>query len=105
MIDFFRFENDQGGDGNTVYFMQFKDHNTSSWYAPYAGSFETGDRIGDKITAAGTELTADYEISVSSDWNLENTYVYVLAIDALGYVNNMNFCAITDGNSDFNRVK
>lgn len=64
-----------------------------------------GDRIGDKITAAGTELTADYEISVSSDWNLENTYVYVLAIDALGYVNNMNFCAITDGNSDYNRVK
>lgn len=62
-----------------------------------------GDRIGGQLTAAGTEVQAEYDIEVDSEWNLDNTCIYVLAIDSRGYVNNVNFCAI-DGGADYNRI-
>lgn len=60
-----------------------------------------GDRIGAQVNPAGQELTADYKITVDAAWNVDNTYVYVLALDNLGYVNNMNCCQINGGNSDY----
>ena len=62
-----------------------------------------GDRIGGKVTPADTEISADYKIDVDPVWNLENTYVYVLAIDSNGYVNNMNHCLLNGGVSDYKR--
>lgn len=60
-----------------------------------------GDRIGGKVTPADTEISADYKIDVDPVWNLENTYVYVLAIDSNGYVNNMNHCLLNGGESEY----
>lgn len=63
-----------------------------------------GDRIGGQVTPAGTELLADYKIAVDTAWNLDNTYIYVLALDSEGHVNNVNHCAIDGGNSDYNKL-
>lgn len=62
-----------------------------------------GDRIGSKIISAGTEASADYEIVMDPEWNPENTYIYVLAIDSEGHVNNMNHCLLNGGESDYRR--
>lgn len=62
-----------------------------------------GDRIGGKVTEAGTEVSADYKIAIDPQWNLENTYVYVIAIDANGYANNLNYCLLNGGSSDYKR--
>jgi hypothetical protein len=59
-----------------------------------------GDRIGD--IKAGAEASKDYVFDFNQDWNEANTYVYALAIDSEGFVNNMNICSIK-GNSDYNR--
>ena len=74
MIDFFRFENSEGKDGNTVYFMQFKDQNTKDWYAPYAGSFETGDRIGDKTVSQADKNASKYSHSIISGPTMPDHY-------------------------------
>lgn len=63
-----------------------------------------GDRIGGRVTPAGTELTAEYTVSVDAAWNKENTYIYVLAIDSEGHVNNMNLCGIDGGDSGYDRL-
>lgn len=63
-----------------------------------------GDRIGGQITPSGTELIAEYEIEIDSQWNLDNTYVYVLALDSDGHVNNMNYCLISGGKSDYDKI-
>ena len=63
-----------------------------------------GDRIGSQVTPAGTELVADYKIAIDSAWNLDNTYIYVLALDSDGHVNNMNHCVINGGNYDYNTL-
>jgi hypothetical protein len=51
-----------------------------------------GDRLGD--VAAGSEVSKEYSIDIDSKWNLEETYIYVLAINAEGHVNNMNSCKV-----------
>ena len=63
-----------------------------------------GDRIGAQVTPADTELTETYEIAVDEGWNLDNTYIYVLALDSDGHVNNMNFCPIDGGTADYNKI-
>lgn len=63
-----------------------------------------GDRIGSQANPAGTELTADYDVVLDAEWNLENTYVYILALDGQGVVNNMNVCHIDGGNADYSRI-
>ena len=60
-----------------------------------------GDRLGD--VAAGKEVSKTYSIDVDSAWNLEETYIYVLALDAEGHVNNMNYCKVGE-NADYNRL-
>ncbi|MBE6238523.1 MAG: Omp28-related outer membrane protein [Bacteroidales bacterium] len=60
-----------------------------------------GDRIGSGMAVAGKEVEATYEIAVDDAWNLEETYVYVLAIGSDGRVNNMNFCLLDGGDEDY----
>lgn len=62
-----------------------------------------GDRIGSGMAAAGKEVEATYEIAMDGSWNLEETFVYVLAIDPSGNVNNMNLCLLNGGNEDYRR--
>ena len=62
-----------------------------------------GDRIGNGTAAAGTEVEKTYDIEVDQAWNLENTYIYVIAIDANGYANNLNYCLLNGGVSDYKR--
>ena len=65
-------------------------HTTSSY---------RGDRIGQ--VAAEAELSKEYVFDVDSAWNLDNTYIYILAIDPDGVVNNMNYCLLSGGESDY----
>jgi hypothetical protein len=58
-----------------------------------------GDRLGQ--VAADAEASKEYVFDVDPVWNLENTFIYVLAIDAEGVVNNMNYCLINGGESDY----
>lgn len=62
-----------------------------------------GDRIGSATIAAGTEVTSHYDIPVDDRWDTAETYVYVLALDADGSVNNMNCCLLDGGNADYIR--
>ena len=62
-----------------------------------------GDRIGNGTAAAGTEVEKTYDVKVDQAWNLENTYIYVIAIDANGYANNLNYCLLNGGVSDYKR--
>lgn len=58
-----------------------------------------GDRLGQ--VAADAEASKEYVFDVDPVWNLENTFIYVLAIDAEGVVNNMNYCLLNGGESDY----
>ena len=58
-----------------------------------------GDRLGQ--VAADAEASKEYVFDIDPVWNLENTYIYVLAIDAEGVVNNMNYCLLNGGEFDY----
>ncbi len=58
-----------------------------------------GDALG-KI-AAGDEAGRSFTFSMDPDWNLENLYVAVLAIDEQGHVNNMAQCLVNGGRMDY----
>ena len=58
-----------------------------------------GDRLGQ--VAADAEVSKEYVFDVDPVWNLENTYIYILAIDAEGVVNNMNYCLINGDESEY----
>lgn len=58
-----------------------------------------GDRLGQ--VAADAEASKEYVFDIDPVWNLENTYIYVLAIDAEGVVNNMNYCLLNGGESEY----
>lgn len=62
-----------------------------------------GDSMG--RIASGSEKTQEYTLSVSSDWNRAKTYVYALAIDSNGYVNNMQVCLLDGGDADYEYIK
>ncbi len=62
----------------------------------------TGEMITDDgIIASGEEKSKTWTVSLDSEWNLENTEIYALALDADGYVNNMNVCDINGGDSGY----
>lgn len=61
-----------------------------------------GDSLGN--VPAEEEVVKTYTIVPDGVWNLDNTMVYVLAIDAEGHVNNMAVCPIKDGNADYRYV-
>ena len=50
---------------------------------------------------SGSEAVKTWSVEIDDSWVLENTYIYALALNADGYVNNMNVCAIAGGNSGF----
>lgn len=58
-----------------------------------------GDAIGN--VAPGTEAVKEYQIAIDDSWNLAKTYVYALAIDEYGYVNNMQVCLLDGGSADY----
>lgn len=58
-----------------------------------------GDRVG--RLSYGEEMSKSYTIELSDGWNIENTYLYALAINEDGIVNNMNICSINGGNSPY----
>ncbi len=58
-----------------------------------------GDRVG--RLSYGEEMSKSYTIELSDVWNIENTYLYALAINEDGIVNNMNICSINGGNSSY----
>ena len=58
-----------------------------------------GDRIGE--IPHGKEASVTYNVALSGDWKIENTYIYALAVNESGCVNNMNICSIDGGNSPY----
>ncbi len=61
---------------------------------------------GEKITEdgkikSGEEASKTWTVAVDNVWKLQDTEIYALVLDANGYVNNMNVCAIDNGNSDY----
>ena len=58
-----------------------------------------GDNLG--RLQASQEKTANYTIAVDPAWNLASTYVYALAMDANGYVNNMQVCLLDGGSAAY----
>lgn len=62
-----------------------------------------GDSMG--RIASGSEKTHEYTLNVPSDWNRAKTYVYALAIDSNGYVNNMQVCLLDGGAADYEYIK
>lgn len=61
-----------------------------------------GDALG-RVNAQ-TETTKEYQIDVDQAWNLENTYVYALALDEAGRVNNMQVCLLNGGETPYEYV-
>ncbi len=62
----------------------------------------TGEKITDDgRIKAGQEVSKDWTLDVDGGWNLENTEIYALVLDAEGAVNNMNICAVDNGTSDY----
>lgn len=58
-----------------------------------------GENLG--TLDAGNECVKNYEFQADPLWNLDNSYIFVLAIDADGHVNNVNECKIVGGDSDY----
>lgn len=61
-----------------------------------------GDSMG-KVNA-GSEKSAEYDFECNTEWNLEKTYIYALAIDSDGFVNNMQVCLLDGGNTDYEYI-
>lgn len=58
-----------------------------------------GDGLG-RVTAE-TEKAKEYTFSCDSAWNLSKTYVYALALDTDGYINNMQVCLLDGGSAGY----
>lgn len=58
-----------------------------------------GDNVGRIL--ASEEKTLTYDVIVDANWNLANTYIYALAMDENGYVNNMQVCLLNGGSADY----
>lgn len=67
----------------------------------YTGTF-TGEKLADSAQIeAGEEGTKTWTFDIDSDWVLENTQIYAIALDSYGRANNMNLCAIDGGDSGY----
>lgn len=69
-------------------------------------TYQTTTFTGEKITSdgvinAGQEASKTWKIDVDPLWNLENTEVYALVIGEDGNINNMNICALNNGDSGY----
>lgn len=62
----------------------------------------TGEKLTeDGVVASGNVVTKEWTVEIDRRWVLENTEIYAIALDAEGYVNNMNVCGISGGDSGF----
>lgn len=62
----------------------------------------TGEKLTeDGVVASGNVVTKEWTVEIDRRWVLENTEIYAIALDAEGYVNNMNVCSISGGDSGF----
>jgi len=61
-----------------------------------------GDNLG--RVNQNEEATKEYAVSVDPSWNLAKTYVYALAMDKDGYVNNMQVCLLDSGTAGYQYV-
>lgn len=62
-----------------------------------------GDNLG--RVQASEEKSASYEVAADPQWNLQKTYVYVLAMTADGKVNNMQVCLLNGGSAGYEYKK
>ncbi len=58
-----------------------------------------GDALGEIV--AGKEVSKSYTLTVDTKWVVDETYVYALAIDANGQINNVAVCAMNGGDTDY----
>lgn len=58
-----------------------------------------GDDLG--IISESEEKSKTYTVAVDADWNLAKTYIYALAMDSNGYVNNMQVCLLDGGSAGY----
>lgn len=61
-----------------------------------------GEKLGKVL--AGEEAVKTWDISLDQSWNIDNLYIYALAIDEDGTVNNMNACLVKNGNSGYDMI-
>ena len=61
-----------------------------------------GDGLG--RLEAQQEKSKEYSLRCSQDWNMAKTYVYALALDSDGYVNNMQVCLLDGGSTDYEYI-
>lgn len=67
----------------------------------YGNTF-TGEKITDSaVVQSGEEVSKTWTVDIPKEWVLENTQIYAIALDAEGYANNMNVCAIDGGDSGY----
>ncbi|MBE6216440.1 MAG: Omp28-related outer membrane protein [Bacteroidales bacterium] len=67
----------------------------------YVNTF-TGEKLtSDGVIGTNEEVEGTWTVEVDGAWNLENTEIYAIALDADGYVDNMNVCAIDGGDSGY----
>lgn len=71
-----------------------------------ARSIVDGNVNGEKLgkVLAGEEAMKTWDISLDQSWNIDNLYIYALAIDEDGTVNNMNACLVKNGDSGYAKV-
>lgn len=62
-----------------------------------------GDKLGKLHT--DDELSYGYNLPIDPEWNLANTYIYALALDENGYVNNMQVCLLDGGSAGYEYKK
>lgn len=61
-----------------------------------------GDALG--CIALGQEKAKEYSLACSAEWNKAKTYVYALALDSEGHVNNMQVCLLYGGSVDYEKI-
>ena len=62
-----------------------------------------GDNLG-RVNAR-SEASREYDVVIDPTWNLTKTYVYALAMDENGYVNNMQVCLLDGGSAGYEYKK
>lgn len=81
------------------------------WYDNYkhhkvarriVGDNVNGEKLG-KVMAE-EEAVKTWDISLDQSWNIDNLYIYALAIDEDGTVNNMNVCLVNNGDSGYAKI-
>lgn len=61
-----------------------------------------GEKIGEVLT--DEEFSKTWTVQFDQSWKIDNMYIYAIAIDEDGTVNNMNVCPAKNGDSGYARV-